>query len=184
MKKIKQFLSENCHIPQSLPIFKEYAKQLHDCLIRRYRTPLPIIDQIRTRQEFRIVKLIRRKLKRAKLILRETDKSGVLHIGRASDYERKAAIYRSKTGAYVELNSNPFDDIFNKVARLLNNLKSNKQIFEWQRVKMMPDRKKTELAYKYFLPKAHKVKEYLTKTDNFTFFIVFFSRKIHHFDQF
>ena len=161
MNKIKEFLSENHHIPRSLPIFKQYATQLHDCLMQRYMTPLPFIDQIRTRREFHIVKLIRQKLKKAKLILRETDKSGVLHIGRASDYKRKAAIYRSKTGAYVELSHNPFDDIFNKVVRLLNNLKSNKQILEWQRVKMMPVRDKTELAYKYFLPKAHKVNEFL-----------------------
>jgi len=158
MKKIKEFLSENRHMPQSLPVFKQYAKQLHDCLNLRYRTPLSFIDQIRTRQEYNIINSIRQKLKKAKLILRETDKSGVLHIGRAKDYERKAAIYRSKTGAYIELNFNPLDDIFNKVLHLLNNLKSGKQIFEWQRVKMMPVRNKTELAYKYFLPKVHKVK--------------------------
>ncbi|CAF4459001.1 unnamed protein product, partial [Rotaria sp. Silwood2] len=84
------------------------------------------------------------------------DKSGVLHIGRAIDYKRKAAEYRQTTGAYEELTSNPFDDIICTVTRLLNQLKSMNRISEWQRCKMNPVRKLTELAYMYFIPKPHK----------------------------
>jgi hypothetical protein len=99
-------------------------------------------------------------LKRNKLILHETDKSGVFHVGQASDYERKATLYRMKTGAYEELPSNPFDEMFTKVFRFFHQLKTTKQIMEWQRAKMTPDRDKTELANQHYLPKAHKVKEF------------------------
>ncbi|CAF4159579.1 unnamed protein product, partial [Rotaria sp. Silwood2] len=119
-------------------------------------TLIPLIDQIRALRELKLVQSIRKKLKKYKLILRETDKSGVLHIGRAIDYERKAAEYRQTTGAYEELTSNPFDDIICTVTRLLNQLKSMKRISDWQRSKMNPVRKKTELAYMYFIPKPHK----------------------------
>jgi len=118
---------------------------------------LSLSDQIRALRELKIVQSIRRKLIKHKLILRETDKSGVLHIGRASDYERKAAEYRQKTGAYEQLTSNPFNDLICTVTRSLNQLKSIKKIQEWQRLKMVPVRDKTELAYMYFIPKPHKV---------------------------
>ncbi|CAF4747428.1 unnamed protein product, partial [Rotaria sp. Silwood2] len=114
------------------------------------------MDQIRALRKLKIVKSIRRKLKKYHLVLRQTDKSGVLHIGRASDYERKAAEYRQKTGGYEELSSNPYNDIICSVTRLLNQLQMNKKIAEWRRQKMTPVRKKTQLAYMYFLPKAHK----------------------------
>ncbi|CAF1083665.1 unnamed protein product [Didymodactylos carnosus] len=115
MNKILKFFSENHYMPRSLPIFKQYAAQLHDCLVLRYTASLSFTDQIQARREFNLTKLIRRKFKRNKLILRETDRSGVFHVGRASDYEKKAAMYRIKTGAYEELHSNPFDEIFTKV---------------------------------------------------------------------
>ncbi|CAF3973840.1 unnamed protein product, partial [Rotaria sordida] len=83
-------------------------------------------------------------------------KSGVLHIGRAIDYERKAVEYRQITGAYEQLTAKPFNDIICAATRLLNELKSLHRIREWQRLKMMPNREKTELAYMYFIPKSHK----------------------------
>jgi hypothetical protein len=48
------------------------------------------------------------------LVLRRTDKSGIPHIGYAFDCERKARAYRQKTGAYIELLSNPLNDILHK----------------------------------------------------------------------
>ena len=159
MKRIVDFLTRTPMMARSSSVFKLYESHLHDCLTRRYTAALPLVDQIRAYQEFHMAKSIVRKLTKAKLILRRTDKSGVLHIGRASDYQRKAAMYRSKTRAYEELTSNPSDDVFNKVVRTLNNLKSSGQISEWQRVKMTPLRSNTELAYQYFLPKVHKVND-------------------------
>ena len=119
--------------------------------------PLSLYDEIRARRELRLVKSIRRKLKKHKLVLRPTDKSGVFHIGSASDYERKAIEYRSKTGAYTELSSDPLREIVDKVDRVLNNLRSKKHILVKQYDKMKPDRQKVHLAYMYFVPKAHKV---------------------------
>ena len=159
MKKMTDFLLKKHRMLRSLPIFKQYTKNLHDCLTVRYMAPLSFIDQIRARQEFHIAKSIRRKLKKRKLILRQTDKSNVLHIGQASDYEQKVIEYRTKTHAYIELSSNPFDDVFYKVIRLLNKLTSTKPklINEYQKSKIIPVRDKTELAYQYFIPKSHKV---------------------------
>ena len=50
----------------------------------------------------------------------------------ASDYERKAEAYRQKTGAYVELDYDPLWPTFDKVVRLLNDLRSKKHILAWQ----------------------------------------------------
>lgn len=144
-------------IPLASPLYNLYSDRLRACLTHIYSNPLPLIDQIRALRELKIVQSIRRKLKKYKLILRPTDKSGVLHIGHASDYERKAVEYRKKTGAYEQLTSNPFNDIFCNVVRSLNQLKSTNKIREDQRLKMMPIRDKTELAYMYFIPKPHKV---------------------------
>ncbi|CAF1290969.1 unnamed protein product [Rotaria sp. Silwood1] len=159
MAKIKTYMSnlkDIPNIPLSSPVYKSYSNQLRSCLTQSYMTLIPLIDQIRALRELKLVQSIRKKLKKYKLILRETDKSGVLHIGRAIDYKRKAAEYRQTTGAYEELTSNPFNDIICTVTRLLNQLKSMKRISEWHRSKMHPVREKTELAYMYFIPKPHK----------------------------
>lgn len=126
--------------------------------MRRYTAPLSIYDDIRARREHRLVRSIRYKMKKANLVLRPTDKSGVLHIGSATDYERKAIEYRAKTRAYTELSSNPLVDILHKVESVLNDLRSKKYISIKQYSRMRPNRSKTHLAYMYFIPKAHKVR--------------------------
>ncbi|CAM4791847.1 unnamed protein product, partial [Rotaria magnacalcarata] len=68
----------------------------------------------------------------------------------------KAEAYRQKTGAYIELNSNPLWSVFDEVILLLNDLRSKKYILSWQLDKMMPKREKIQLAYLYFIPKPHK----------------------------
>ena len=160
MAKLKKYMSnikDSRTIPLTAPLYKFYSDRLQTYLLHRYTTPLPLIDQLRARREFKIAKSIRRKLKKYKLILRETDKSGVFHIGRRIDYKQKAAKYRQDTGAYEELNTNPFNEIIHNVTHLLNQLKTMKQIREDQRMKMIPVRAETQLAYMYFLPKPHKV---------------------------
>jgi hypothetical protein len=119
--------------------------------------PLHVKDELRARHELDLVKCIRRKLIKSKLVLRQTDKSLVFHIGQSSDYERKAAEYRTKTGAYMDLSSNLLKEILDKVTHLPNDLRSKKQILAWQYKKMMPDRGKIKLGHMYFLPKSHKV---------------------------
>ena len=157
MKKTVSHLCDCCYIPTSAPIIKQLSNHLKDRLTLRHMAPLSFYDELRARRELRLVKTIRRKLKRNKLILRPTDKSGVFHIGHASDYERKATEYRTKTRAYIELSSNPIDDICGKVTSLLRELRAKKYISAKSLDKLMPDPQKKHLPYMYFLPKAHKV---------------------------
>ncbi len=88
--------------------------------------------------------------KKAKYILRVTDKSGIFHLGHAKDDEQKAEAYRGKTGPYIGLESDPLWPIFDKVVHLLNNLRSKDHIRAWQLDQMMPKRDKVALAYLYF----------------------------------
>ncbi len=81
----------------------------------------------------------------------------LFHLGHAADYEQKAETYRQKTGAYIELESDPLWTVFDKVVHLLNNLRSKDQIRARQLDKMMPKRDKMALAYLYFIHKSHKV---------------------------
>ena len=160
MKRLKNYMADirgRPRMPQTLPLYKLYSDRLQAYLTLRYMTPLPLKDQLRARRELNIVKSIRRKLIKYKLVLRETDKSGVLHIGRAIDYERKGVEYRRSTGAYAELPSNPFKEIIYNVTHSLNRLKTSGKLKEWQRLKLVPILEKTELAYMYFVPKPHKV---------------------------
>ncbi len=90
--------------------------------------PLSYHDIYRTRQELELMKSIETKLRKGKYILRFTDKSGIFHLGHATDYEQKAEAYRQKTAAYMELESDPLWIIFDKVVHLLNNLHSKDQI--------------------------------------------------------
>ncbi|CAF4160468.1 unnamed protein product [Rotaria sordida] len=73
----------------------------------------------------------------------------------ANDYEQKAEAYRQKTGANIELETDPLRTVFDKVVCLLNNRRSKEQIRAWQLDKMMPKRDKVALAYLYFIPKPH-----------------------------
>jgi hypothetical protein len=123
MKKIVKNLSKTCpSLPSTLPLFKQFSQRLHACLTLRYMTPLPYMDQIRAKQEREIVKSVRRKLKKAKLILHESDKDGNLYVGQITAFEQKVIEYRMKTGAYEELSYNPLEEILIKVTRLLNDL--------------------------------------------------------------
>jgi hypothetical protein len=119
--------------------------------------PLSYRDIYRTRKELILMQSIESSLKKGKYILRVTDKSGIFHISHARDYEEKAEAYREKTGAYIELPSNPLRTIFDKVVHLLNDLRSKDHIRVWQLNEMMPKRDKVALAYLYFIPKPHKI---------------------------
>ncbi|CAF1210333.1 unnamed protein product [Rotaria magnacalcarata] len=94
--------------------------------------------------------------KKGNHILRETDKSEIFHVVHSVDYEKKAEAYRQKTGAYIELDSNPLCSVFDKVILLLNDLRSKTYILSCQLDKMMPKREIFQLSYLYFIPKPHK----------------------------
>ncbi|CAF1434632.1 unnamed protein product [Adineta steineri] len=169
MNRIKKYMSnleDPGNLPLTSPLYKMYSDRLRTYLLERYMTPLPLIDQLHARRELKLIKSIQQKLKKYKLILRETDKSSVFHIGYAIDYKQKATKYRQDTGAYEELNVNPFNETIYNVTHALNQLKTMSKIAEYQRMNMIPVREKTQLAYMYFILKSHKKETPLRPTIN------------------
>lgn len=170
LKKVQNYLSSHHHVPPTLPIYNIYSKNLQCQLDCRYMASLSMSDAIRAQREKDIVKSICCKLKKHKLLIRVTDKSGVFCILQCKDHERKAIEYREKTKAYTELSFNPFQETSQKVVRLLNDLHAKqKKLRAWQYNRMIEDMKKSKLAYMYFNPKTHKVIQqlrYLTKFTN------------------
>ncbi|CAF4563699.1 unnamed protein product, partial [Rotaria magnacalcarata] len=104
-------LSEKCHINAKSNIFKQFSERLQACLMLHYMTPLPFTEHIRAQRDLQTMKLIRRKLKKNQLLLRETDKGGNLYVAHVNEFEEKAIEYRLKTGAYEELSSSPIEEI-------------------------------------------------------------------------
>lgn len=156
--KVRSWLSEKCHLDTRSILFKQFSERLHACLTHSYMKPLPFIEQVRAQCDLKTMKSIRRKLKKHKLLLRETDKGGNLYVGPISEFEEKAAEYRQKTGAYEELLSSPIEELLSKVTRLLNDLHmKTKQLTPKQYKQMIPTRLNVELAYMYYNPKTHKV---------------------------
>jgi hypothetical protein len=122
----------------TLPIIKIFIQQMGTYLHQRYMAALSYRDVYRTRKERKLIQSIESRLKKGNCILRVTDKSGIFHIGHATDYEKKAEAYRQKTGTYVELATDPLWKVFEKVVHLLNDLRSKKYIHLWRLNKMMP----------------------------------------------
>ncbi|CAM4955562.1 unnamed protein product [Rotaria socialis] len=157
INQTKLRLTEKCHINAKSNIFKQFTERLQACLMLHYMTPLPFIEHVRAQRDLQTMKLIRRKLKKSQLLLRETDKGGNLYVAHLNEFEQKAADYRLKTGAYEELSSSPIEEILSKVTRLLNDLHAKpSQISPAQYKKMIPSRLTVELAYMYYNPKTHK----------------------------
>jgi hypothetical protein len=157
MNTVTPYLVRVYHMSNTSTIIKQFSHQLETCLYERYMAPLSYLNVYRARKELKLTKSIQFRLKKGNYIIRVTDKSGIFHIGDATEYEQKAQAYRQKTGAYIELESDPLWLVFDKVVALLNGLRSKKQILSWQIDKMMPKRHEVALAYLYFTPKPHKV---------------------------
>ncbi|CAF2080634.1 unnamed protein product, partial [Rotaria magnacalcarata] len=157
VNRTKLALPEKCPIDANSNIFKQFSQRLQACLMLHYMAPLPFIEHVRAQRDLQTMKLIRRKLKKNKLLLRETDKGGNLYVAHINEFEEKAIEYRVKTGAYEELSSSPIEEILSKVTRLLNDLHAKpSQISSQQYKKMIPSRLTVELAYMYYNPKTHK----------------------------
>lgn len=157
MDVVTPYLVRVHYMSNRLPIIKELSRQIETYLHQRYMAPLSYRDIYRTQREFQLIQSIQARLKKGKYILRVTDKSGIFHIGHATDYEQKAEAYRQKTQAYIELGNDSLGAIFDTVVYLLSNLRSKDHIRVWQLNKMMPKQDQVELAYLYFIPKPHKV---------------------------
>ena len=157
MNNVTLHLVRLYRMPRTSTMIEQFSQQLFMYLRARYVAPVSYLDAYRARKELKLMKTIQFRLKKHKYILRVTDKSGIFHLAHATDYERKAEAYRQKTAAYTELDNDPLWSIFDKVVRLLNDLRAKNYIQAWQLNQMMPDRKKMALAYLYFIPKPHKV---------------------------
>jgi len=118
MVKIMLHVVRYYHIPSKAPIIKQLSAEFIARLTHPYLASLSFVDAKLTRRGLELIKSIQRKLNRAKLILSELHKSG----------KRKAAAYRAKTDAGMELFHNPLPEIIHKVIHLLNNLCSKKMI--------------------------------------------------------
>jgi hypothetical protein len=157
MDKLASDLYRRHGLPTKASIIKKFSDQLQVIFNQQFSTSLSYHDIHRTRKDLKLVLSIKRKLKKLPIIIRESDKSGIIHVGYKSDYDKKVLLYQEKTQAYVELSSNPLMDTFYKVVHLLNDLSTKRQIQQWQYKKMIPNKEKIELAYLYFIPKPHKV---------------------------
>ena len=94
------------------------------------------------------------------MIIRQTDKSKVFHLGSAEDHYCKALKYMTDTNAYLEIPSgiNPFMDHLRAVLALIDPLLKKQAIdLKLWKHRMRPDVKAIELADLYFIPKPHKV---------------------------
>jgi len=155
----KQLVDYPPYIPSGNKIFEIYSNELLTYLQQAYFTSLSFKDHIQAKEQANIFASIRKKLQEHHLTLRLTDKSNHFYIGLTSEFKKKELAYLNETNAYIQLNTNPFDEVLNKVIQLLNQLRSKKFILKWQYDQMMPDVKKIELAHLYFNPKTHKVCE-------------------------
>ena len=155
----KQLVNYPPYIPSENKIFEIYSNELLTYLQQAYFTSLSFKDHIQAKEQANIFASIRKKLQQHHLTLRLTDKSNHFYIGLTSEFKKKELAYLNETNAYIQLNTNPFDEVLNKVIQLLNQLRSKKFILKWQYDQMMPDVKKIELAHLYFNPKTHKVCE-------------------------
>ncbi len=93
---------------------------------------------------------------------------------------KKQKLIDKKTGAYIELETDPLWPIFDKVVHLLNSLRPKDHIRAWQLNEMMPKRSKVALAYLYFIPKPHEVSNAHAVCYNMTIYFIYFHRKVLH----
>ncbi|CAF1321258.1 unnamed protein product [Rotaria magnacalcarata] len=125
-------LPEKSGIDAGSNIVKQFSERLLACLMLHYMTPLPFIEHVHAQRDLQTMKLIRRKLKKSQLLLRETNKGGNLYVAHINEFEEKAVEYRMKTGAYEELSSSLIEEILSKATRLLNDLHVKTNQFSFQ----------------------------------------------------
>jgi hypothetical protein len=90
-------------------------------------------------------------------VIRKTDKSKVFHLGRIEDYEKRSVEYMDKTQAYKCLDNNDsLPDLIQRTNRYLLDLRLAKWITQKHYEQLCVKSDEVELAYLYYLPKAHK----------------------------
>ncbi|CAF3018135.1 unnamed protein product [Rotaria socialis] len=94
MNVITRYLIREHHIPLTATVLREFFQQLETCLRQQYMTQVSYLNIYRAQKELKQMKSIQYRLKKGNCILRETDKSGIFHIGNSVDYEKKEEAYR------------------------------------------------------------------------------------------
>ena len=90
MDTITQHFIRVYRVPYFSPAIKEFSRRLEAYLRETYTLRLSYLDIYRIRSELHLTRAIRSRIKKHKLILRMTDKSGIFHLGNAKDYQIKA----------------------------------------------------------------------------------------------
>ena len=105
----------------------------------------------------RVVKRLKNKLRLANVLIQETDKSKVFHLGKAQDCRIKSEIYMKKTAAYMCLDDkDPLPDSIKSVNGYVLNLRLTHRITQKQYEQLTVKSNEVQLAHPYYLPKAHK----------------------------
>ncbi|CAF1493565.1 unnamed protein product, partial [Adineta ricciae] len=86
--------------------------------------PQPIRSSKTKRNYDRSVKRLKHKFRLANIVLRKTDKSKVLHLGKIDDYDKKSNDYMVKTQAYQCLGTqDPLPDLIQRTNKYLPDLR-------------------------------------------------------------
>jgi hypothetical protein len=70
-----------------------FSDQLQIIFNQQFSTSISYHDLHRTWKDLKLVLSIKRKFKKLPIIIRESDKSGIIHIGYKSDYDKKVLLY-------------------------------------------------------------------------------------------
>lgn len=154
---IQDGLQKKQLIPKSSKMYVDYSQYLLNYLQCSYATPVSYKDQMHAEKQAFTARSIRKLIQSSRLVLRVTDKGNNFYVGFMEDFERKVNAYFTKTNAFRELETNPFDQIFSTVTQTLEQLSKQHLITNSQKNKLKPNLTKIELAHLYFNPKTHKV---------------------------
>jgi len=172
---------QNCLKDNRVSFSDERAKQafpeLQNITHELHVKKLPRKLGIRARNEYALVRSIRRSIKnRPNIIVRRTDKSKVLYIGKTDDFLHKAVEHMIKTNAYEEIQNNqsPLQHNYKSVKMLLEFLFKSNIINKQQQNRLLPKMNALELAHLHFIPKPHKVNRHLFKSMSLLHFLIIY----------
>ncbi|CAF1214217.1 unnamed protein product [Rotaria sordida] len=136
----------------------EYFASIKSLLQQLYTKLLPTKLKQHAEYIYKMIKSMQRKLRKANIVVGQTDKSKLFFFIDAHEYEEKIRNYMTKTNAYQEITRGicPLADDLHTVLTLLDYLLKHNRITNEQYKQMYPNLKTLELAYIYFNLKVHK----------------------------
>ena len=94
MNTITAYLVHTYYMANTPNVIAQFSQKLAACFHESYMAPISYLDIHRARKQRKIVTSIQSRIKKGNYVLRVTDKSGIVHLSHASDYEQKAKAYR------------------------------------------------------------------------------------------